>query len=289
MNIILYLLLGIVQGITEPLPISSKGHVLLFNNIFHVVPDTGGQILFFLAIVHFASLISITLIFWHKIVILIKCAFLYFTGKEQTKKTKKETQYLIYLLIAFCVFTPIAFVLGETIAPKLFGNSELFLAIGYLITTLLLLASTVLKFKHTKSNSELTLKDAIFIGLSQVFAIFPGVSRSGTTLVAGLSRHLKKETAIEFSFFLFIPTVLGANVYYLFKAFKQGIGLTPDLLVPYIFAFLGSLLATYFSFKLFIFTVKSNKLYLFAIYTFILALLLILNPGGFFNGDMFSS
>lgn len=288
-DILGFLFLGIIQGITEPLPISSKGHVILFNNLFDIVKGDETQILFFLVIVHLASLVAILIIFHKKIITLVSSAWAFFIKKEKTKSNHAYARYFIYLLVAFLVFTPIAFVLAETIAPKLFGDSTVVLAIGYLLTSGLLIASDFLKFPQFKTFDKLNIKDAITIGLSQVIAIIPGASRSGTTLVAGLFRNLDRETAVDFSFFLFIPTVLGANLYYMLKLFMGGFSFDAALLLPYVFAFVGSAIATFFSFKLFIYSVKSKKLYYFAIYTVILALLLLINPGGLFDGGFFAA
>ncbi|MGL5042483.1 MAG: undecaprenyl-diphosphate phosphatase [Culicoidibacterales bacterium] len=288
-DILGFLFLGIVQGLTEPLPISSKGHVILFNNMFNIVKGDAKQILFFLAIVHLASLLAILVIFWPKIITLIQNTWAYFVKKEQTNQNKAYARYFVYLLIAFAVFTPLAFILGETVAPILFGSSTIVLAIGYFITSALLITSDFSKFPQIKTFEKIKLKDAITIGLAQVIAIIPGASRSGTTLVAGLFRSLNRDTAIDFSFFLFIPTVLGANVYYLLKLFLGGFAFPSELFIPYVFAFIGSAIATFFSFKLFIYSVKSKKLYYFAIYTIILAVLLLVNPWGLFDGGIFAA
>ncbi|GBU10757.1 undecaprenyl-diphosphatase 1 [Erysipelotrichaceae bacterium] len=284
-----FIFLGLIQGLTEPLPISSKGHVILFNNIFGIIKGGELDIIFFLAIVHLASLVAIIAIFWDKITTLLTATWNYFIKKEKTQMNHAYARYFVLLLIAFAVFTPIAFILGETIAPKLFGDSTLVLAIGYLITSVLLLSSDFFNFPQFKTFKDIRLPDAITIGLAQVIAIIPGASRSGTTLIAGMSRNLDRESAIDFSFFLFIPTVLGANVYYILKALTGGFIFNPEMTIPYIFAFITSTIATFFSFKLFIYSVKSKKLYFFAIYTLILALLLLWNPSGLFDGGFFAA
>lgn len=265
-----YLILGLVQGITEPLPVSSKGHVVMFNNFFGA-PVGEADMVFFLAIVHLASLIAIVWIYREKIKHILVGTYGYVVKKD--KRERSFARYTSLLLVSFVIFAFFA-AISLLFIDELFSGSTIIVGIGYLITTILLVASDHIKVPSPKSESKITLMDAIFIGGSQVLALIPGVSRSGTTLVAGLFRKFDRETAIDYSFFLFIPTVLGANVVLAaIKAIKTGVLIPSGMIVPYIIAFFASLIGTYFAFKFLLFIVKKQKLTYFAIYTFILAML----------------
>ncbi|TLG77122.1 undecaprenyl-diphosphate phosphatase [Culicoidibacter larvae] len=265
-----YLILGLAQGITEPLPVSSKGHVVMFNNFFGA-PVGEADMVFFLAIVHLASLIAIVWIYREKIKHILVGTYGYVVKKD--KRERSFARYTSLLLVSFVIFAFFA-AISLLFIDELFSGSTIIVGIGYLITTILLVASDHIKVPSPKTESKITLMDAIFIGGSQVLALIPGVSRSGTTLVAGLFRKFDRETAIDYSFFLFIPTVLGANVVLAaIKAIKTGVLIPSGMIVPYIIAFFASLIGTYFAFKFLLFIVKKQKLTYFAIYTFILAML----------------
>lgn len=270
-DILKYIVFGIVQGIVEPLPISSKGHVILFMNAFKV--DLGAQLPFYLAFIHLGSLAAFMFIYWQTIKKATTGAFAYF--RHQDVSRKKDANLFINVLVAFFVSASIIFLLDIVfkVTDKLFSGNPYVVAIGLLITACLLI---YVEFgfnpkNQTKKSSKLTIVDSAMIGLFQVMALIPGTTRSGSTLLGGMSRKLNKTDALNFSFLLFIPTILMANIYTMLKSASSfQISLFPLYLISMIAAFF----ATFVGYRIIRFALKKNGLRYFALYAIVIAVLI---------------
>ena len=219
MSVIKAIILGIVQGVTEFLPISSSGHLSLFQHFLNV----GGEgSLLFTVLLHLGTLIAVFIVF-HKTILELIVEFFslikdIFTGKFKFKQLKGKKKMLVMFVFS-CV--PLLFLLipvggGEKLMDVLAGLSEddsiLAEGICFVITGILLLASTYVSKKKELTRSVNTL-DAFAIGIAQAFAAgFPGISRSGSTISTGMICDVSKQYMVEYSFILGIPAILVANI-----------------------------------------------------------------------------
>lgn len=263
MTLLTFILLGILQGFTEPLPISSSGHLLVMRDFFGM--ETSG--LSFEIIVHLGSLIAIIFIYQGDIKRLIKESFLFVKNRDKTYVY--SFKFSMLLLLSTCITGVIGLTLENFISDTLI--KPLFVGIAFLITSFF-----IWKIRHLhghKTEQHITVKDAIIIGLAQAFALIPGISRSGATIVAAMFLGMKRLTALRFSFLLFIPIGLGVNV----LSIKQ---LVQDprihaLAIPYFLAFLTACIATYIALKLFIRIMERGYLTVFSLYCFVLGCVVI--------------
>lgn len=249
-----FILLGFVQGFTEPIPISSSGHVVLVKDLFGIY-TTG---LSFEIIVNFGSLIAIIAVYWKDITILIKenIAFLF----KQQKQYANSFRLTVYILIATAITGIVGLTVEQFISEEL--TKPIFVGIALLITAFFVWLIRNLHGK--KSDLEITLKDAVIIGLAQSCALIPGISRSGATIVAAMLLGLKRETALRFSFLLFIPVTVGINILSYDEIVNDP--LFSANLIPYIIAFITAMITTYFALKWFMNVMVKGKLIIFTYY-----------------------
>ena len=229
------ILMAIVQAATEFLPVSSSGHLALLSNLISE-PN-----LFLITVLHFASLFAV----------------LIFTRREIYKLVTFQKNYRkmwLYLIIGTIPAALFGFFFKSSIESAL--SSYLFLGIAFLFTGFILL---ITKFVH--NHAKLDLKNSVFIGLFQVLALFPGVSRSGMTISAGLFTGIKKSEAVKFSFLLFIPLVLGAMVLQIGNAYFS---------MTLLWAFLICFALSWVFLNLVYLLVEKNYFWVFSIYAFIL-------------------
>ncbi len=260
MDYIKYLILGIIQGITEPLPISSSGHIFLFKNLFNTeIFNTFN----FEIISNFGSFLAILFIFRKDIITLIKNFFGYIFTKNK-EKNKDGFMYVIKLIISTIPVGITGILLNDYLETHF--NSLKILAFTFLFTSLMLYI--VRNIKGDKTSKDITIKDAIIIGIFEAITIIPGISRSGTVLVACLLCHLKRDDALKYTFMLYFPVSAGTM---LLKA-PDLINTSTSLLLPYLVGMLASLIITYFSYKWLSNIVKNGKLWHFSIYCLLLAL-----------------
>ncbi len=202
LDLIKYLALGVVQGISEILPISSSGHLLFYKELFGVSTTSN---LTFEVLLHFASLIAL-LWFFRKTLIDLVRGFFGFIFKKETEY-KEQFLLVVYIVVATI---PVIFVglFLEDIVAQVF-SSLIYVALGFVIT------SGVLYFVYnlkTPTTEKLNLKKALIVGLAQCIGVLPGVSRSGMTLSTARSQKLDIQKAKEFAFLLFIPVSLGSFI-----------------------------------------------------------------------------
>lgn len=231
------ILLAIIQAITEFLPVSSSGHLALISNIISE-PN-----LFLITTLHVASLLAI-LVFTRKEIL------------ELLNFNKQANKTWIYLIIATIPAALFGF-LFKDIIEKMF-SSFLFLGLAFMFTGVILFLT---KFAHR--TDKLNSKNALIIGLFQILALFPGVSRSGMTISAGLFLGINKEKAAKFSFLLFIPLIIGASILEIGDAYFN-----ITLAIAFIITFLLSLLFL----NVLMYIIKKDYFWLFSIYLFIIGL-----------------
>lgn len=266
MNTIIYIILGIIQGITEPLPISSSGHIFLFKNLFNTNIFNS---LNFEIISNFGSFIAIFIIFWKDIKDLVSSFFIFIFNKEKRKETKNKFKYCWLVVISTIPVGIVGFIFKEKL-ENLYNLKGL--AFAFLITALALFI--VRNIKGEKDDYDITIKDAIIIGLFQMITIIPGISRSGTVLVACLLCNLKRETALKYTFILYFPVSVATTILGISDLFNTGEIST--LLIPYTLGMLSALIVTYYSYKWLSNFVKKGKLYYFSIYCLLLSIFIFI-------------
>lgn len=255
--LIKYLFLGLVQGFTEPIPISSSGHLVIVQDLFGVKMEN----LSFEILVNFGSLIAVLMVYRKDILRLIQNGLSYVVSKNP--KGKDDFNFIFYLIIATIPAGVIGILfedqIGETFdTPKMIGITLIITGIALWI---------IRNLKGNKNDGALTIKDAIIVGLAQSVALIPGISRSGATIVAAMLIGMKQETALRFSFLLFIPISLGTLLLSIGDIISDEQFST--LWIPYVLAFLASIIATYFSLKWFMNIMARGNLKYFAFYCFI--------------------
>lgn len=255
MNIFEAIILGIIQGFAEFLPISSSGHLVLAQNILGV-NEPG---VFFDVLLHIGTLVPILIIFWGDIFELIKKPFQKFT----------------YLLVIATLPAVVVTLLFEDTIELLFQGT-IFLGFGFIITGCLLLF-TDRPQKEVKSEKKITYLDALIIGCLQAFAIMPAVSRSGSTITASILRGLDRKTAAKFSFLMSIPAICGAFVLQFVKILKGEVQILDSDFLPYTFGFLAAALSGYIAIRFMLVIIEKAKLKYFSYYVFALGIFVILD------------
>lgn len=256
-----YLILGLIQGLTEPIPVSSSGHVEIAAYFF----DLNIEGMSFAILVNTASLIAVLLIYRKDIYRLATNGLLYLRTKDQS--AEPDFRFIIYLIIA----TIPAGVIGVLFGDYLKGTITT-VGITLLITGVALWI--IRNLRGRKNDATITLKDAIIVGFAQTIALIPGISRSGATIVAAMGLGMKQETALRFSFLLYIPVSVGSAI----LGFSDLLN-DPNistLAIPYTVAFIASLIASYFSLKWFMGIMARGNLKIFAFYCFIAGALVLI-------------
>lgn len=267
MDYLIYIILGILQGFTEPLPISSSGHIFLFKNIFNtnMFHDLNFEI-----IANFGSFLAILFIFRKEIIDLVNAFFSFIFNKKKRKFTKDKFRYCIYLIISTIPVGILGFLLKDVVEDKL--QNMKFLGFTFLLTALMLF---LIRNKNgTKEDKDITLKDAIVIGLIQMITIMPGISRSGTVLVACLICGLSRKTALKYTFILYFPISVATMLLGVSDLIEAGN--LASLAIPYLSGMIASLVVTYFTYNWLSELVKKGKLWKFSIYCICLAIFIFI-------------
>lgn len=266
MNILKYIFLGILQGLTEPLPISSSGHLYLFTHLFNVQAFND---LNFEIIVNFGSFIAIFAIFFKDIVMLLKSFFSYIFNKKTRKEHAKNFKYCMLIIIGSI---PVG-IIGALFKDNIEGLLSNIRILGFCFILTAISLFIVKNINGKKKDFDITYKDAIIIGLFQMIALIPGISRSGTVLVACLLCKLNKESALKYTFMLYFPVSVASMI----LGVKDLITLPNinTLILPYSLGMIASMIVTYFSYKWLSSWVKNGKLWKFSIYCFLLGLFVL--------------
>lgn len=286
MSLLESILLGIIQGVAEFLPISSSGHLAIFKNIFKVNTDTG---MLFDIMLHLGTLVAVFIVYWKDIKMLIVegigividffknfAIYIYnLLGKEKRHYIKViNSSYRKFVMMVIVSTIPTG-IIGILIKDYIELASEglLIPGIGLLITGTLLLLSDKIK-EGTKTAKKSTYKNALIIGLCQGLATIPGISRSGTTITASLFNGFDRKFAVKYSFIMSIPAILGAA---LLEALDlNSVTLAPGELNNYIVATIVSAGVGYICIKWLLVLVQDRKFKYFAIYCYLAGALAII-------------
>ena len=249
------LILGLLQGLTEFLPVSSSGHLEIGQAL---LGTSGEENLTFAIVVHAATVLSTLVILWKEVAQL-------FRGTFTTPKWNEDKNYVAMILVSMIPVFVVGMFFKEQV-EGLFGSSLLVVGICLCVTAILLYFSEWLSKRRAGIGHEVGYKDAIIIGLAQAVAVLPGLSRSGTTIATGLLCGVKKESVTKFSFLMVLIPILGEAFLELLDVLSGevvagSLGIMP-LLVGFVAAFLSGCLACRFMINI----VRRQKLIYFAIY-----------------------
>ena len=269
MNIVLllkYLLLGLIQGLAEGLPISSSGHLLIFKHLIDLNVDFDTLAI----ITNFGSLVGIVIVFRNEWIRLIKHFFEYLFQKKE--EAKADFKYC-WLIVLGCIPAGlIGLVVKKLDLFESIDNNVKVVGISLIITSVMLYL--VRTFKGSIKAKDMTWKEALKVGCFQILGIFPGISRSGSTLVGGLFSNLNRDTAFKYSFLLYVPMSVAATGLELFDL--VGTKMETWTIIYYVLATILACLATMFTTKLFRRIVNQGKLIYFSAYCLIVGLLVLI-------------
>lgn len=266
-------ILGIIQGLTEFLPVSSSGHLMIFKEILRVNADDFWDFTLF---VHLATVMSTLVVFYKDIFGLLKGFFKF--------RNNDETDFILKIFISVI---PVAFVglfLKDKIDEVFNGEGIFFVGVFLVITSVLLLLSDIINARREKKGGQISgdcprngisYKQAFLVGVAQAFAVAPGLSRSGTTIAVGLMSGVKKEVMAKFSFLMILIPIIGERFLDMIKVYLNGGNFTGTLpanilLIAFLSAFISGLLAC----KIMISIVRRTKLGVFSFYCLVVAILI---------------
>ncbi len=267
------ILLGLVQGVAEFLPISSSGHLAILQNLFNMSDIEGGH-MFFDVLLHFGTLIAICFMYWNDIKAMVVELLELLSGKKKAANGAKKQYPAARMFILIVVATlPLALILPVNDYIDMLSQSTLFVGIALVLTGFMLLVSDKME-KGSKTEKNMLIKDALIIGLCQCVATLPGLSRSGTTITAGIATGQNRSYAVKFSLLMSIPAVLGATLLELVKVFKVGIDIS--LIPAYLFGMIAAMVSGVLSIGLLKMIAKRTKFGGFAYYCWVVGVLTII-------------
>lgn len=250
------LILGLIQGLTEFLPVSSSGHLAIIQGLFGLDKHA---LIAFDVLVHMGTLIPVIIVFWAEIWKLIKNPF------------QKMTLLLILGTLPAVIGV---LAMGDSLGILFSGG--LLLAAAYVVTGVLLWFSDGLN-TGKKTDKDIGFFDALFVGIVQMFAIIPGISRSGSTITASLFRGLDKKTAASFSFLLSIPAILGAFVFHFDDIFRGEVMIETVGFAAGLTGFLAAMVSGYIAIRVMLRLIRNKNLKVFSYYVFALAAFLVID------------
>lgn len=242
------ILLGLVQGIAEFLPISSSGHLSVLQNLFKM-QETGEGHLFFDVLLHLATLVSVCIAYRKEVMDIVWEVLSWFRKNppaEQRPREPMSTRRLIMMIIFATLPLFVMVFFNDYVEPLYY--STIFIGIALILTGCMLYISDRM-MQGKKSEKSMRIRDALIIGVCQAVAVIPGLSRSGTTITAGLATGLDRQFAVKFSFLISIPAILGANVLSLVNVIKDG-GVNLAMLPIYLVGMVVAGVSGYFSISL---------------------------------------
>lgn len=259
MTLMQALILGLVQGLTEFLPISSSGHLVLGQKLLGFSQPP----VLFDILVHVGTLTAVIIFFHRTLSLLIRRTWGFLANRGKLPKK------VIFIVVGTIPAAIVGFFLNSYLA--IIFDSVALVGMALIVNSVLLFSTTLIK-KSGKKLSKMTWQDALIVGILQALAILPGMSRSGSTVVAGLWRNLKREMAFTFSFLLSIPAILGA------MSLQLGDlkGITSDQVFPNMIGFASAAFSGYLALILFKKAVMKGKLAYFGIYCGLFGLIILL-------------
>ena len=258
MDILKSLLLGIIQGLTEFLPVSSSGHLEIFKVFLDFSYDSTNS-LFFTLIVHLATALSAIIYFWKDVKEIIMSLISF--------KNDENTFFAFYILVSM-IPAGLAGYFFESEINYLFNGNLILVGFMLILTSLILYLSD----RFNNSNKKLNLKSSLIIGFTQALAILPGISRSGATIGTSIFLGLNRDIAAKFSFLMVVPVIFGSSLKIIFDNeidFNNNIS-------NYLVGFSSALISGYYACKWMIIFVKKNKLIYFSIYCLLIGIFSII-------------
>lgn len=276
MDIIQAVITGVVQGLTEFLPVSSSGHLVLTSSIYKVLTGKplssgGSEEVFFDIMLHIGTLIAVLIYFRADIVHLMKVFFK--ALQNGTIRQNYEAQIPIYIAIGTIATAAVAYPFKDFFESLVHNPSMV--GIFLIITGCLLYSTEFLSAKISKKVEKVCWKRSILIGIAQGLAVAPGISRSGSTIAAGLAAGLDRVTAARYSFLLSIPIIIIAALFHTFEMSGISLVLTYNWTAIIIGTIISAIVG-YYCIKYFIIFISKNKLNVFAIYCWIVGLAMFL-------------
>lgn len=267
MTLLKYIILGIIQGITEPLPVSSSGHLFIFKQLFNtnILNDLNFEIF-----LNFASFLAIVIIFWNDLIKLIVGFFKYIFDKSNREMYKNEFKYCMLIVIGSIPVGIVGFLFKDEIESIL--NDAWMVGMAFLITAIALII--VRNIKGKKGDNDISYKDALIIGLIQMVALFPGLSRSGMVLVGCLLCKLSRESSLKYTFMLYLPVSVATFILGVKDVIE--VGIESNMIINYIIGMIFSGIFTLLTYKYLSELVKRGKLWKFSIYLFIVGILVLI-------------
>ncbi|MFO7660204.1 MAG: undecaprenyl-diphosphate phosphatase [Candidatus Cloacimonadaceae bacterium] len=262
MNILNAIILGIIQGLTEFLPISSSGHLVLYQYFFGDAASNAADISLEIFL-HLGSLFAVIIYFRRELLDLVNSLF-HWKKTFDANKHFRNRMVIVYLIIS-TIFTGIVYLLFGKEIVSVFAK-PLTVSILLIITGVIIFLSDLVKTTDIPMSGMGLIRSAL-IGLGQGFAMLPGISRSGTTIATSLFCGIKRKDAAKYSFLLSIPAILAANL----GEFKSFTELQSGLLLQYIFGALAAFVSGYLVISLLIRLIQSAKLKYFAFYCWFIA------------------
>jgi undecaprenyl-diphosphatase len=258
MTIFQSIILGIIQGLTEFIPISSSGHIVLVPHLlgWEISPEAN---FVFGVLVQVAMLVAVFAYFWTDIISITRVTIRDLIKKQPTAHPESR---LAWLLVAATIPASLIGLIFNGTFERAF-SSPLTTSIFLLVTAALLIAAERLG-KRSSTLTEISWVDAVWIGISQVLALFPGVSRSGATIMGGMTRNLDRPSAARFSFLMSIPIMIAAGCFASFELSR--VPNFPDLLPAFAAGFVAAAVTGYLSIRWLLKFLNSRSLYVFAIY-----------------------
>ena len=222
MSILNAIFLGLVQGITEFLPVSSSGHLAVLQNFFHLQSAEQGH-LFFDVLLHLGTVIAILAVYWKDVVYIVSDSLAFVrmarNGSPEERREHPGGRFLLMLIIGTL---PLFLILPfHSKLEQLYYNTG-FIGAAFLLTGCILFISDKIR-PGRKNERTMTALDAIIIGVCQAIATIPGISRSGSTITAGITSGLNRSFAMKYSLLMSVPAVVGANLLSLIDALKDGV------------------------------------------------------------------
>jgi undecaprenyl-diphosphatase len=264
LNLIESTVLGLIQGLTEFLPISSSGHLVIFERLFHI--EAGDLV--FEVFVHFGTLIAVLLYFREKLLAVAGSIIISFSRVQKSESDEINIKLFWYLILGTIPAGLIGLLFDDFIELA-FASPRW--ASGMLLVTAAILLSTRWA---TREDRKLDASRTIIIGCAQALAIMPGISRSGSTISAGMALGMKKTEAAEFSFLLSIPAIFGATIIQI-PQFVRDIT-NADLVINYFVGAMAAAIIGYISIAFLMKIVKKGKFFYFGLYCSVVGILGIL-------------
>lgn len=264
------LILGIVQGITEFLPVSSTAQIIIAGRLLGLGEEFrsahGLSLEIFL---HFPSVLAVMIYFYKDLINVVK-GFFYYVSKR-TKEHRGDFYLGVYIIIATIITAAIGFLVKDFVEDYM--TTSAVMAITLTITGVFLIIIERFKKYGVRDKEDMRYKDSVIVGLAQALAVIPGLSRSGTTLIAGLWSGLSRDMAVRYSFLMSIPVILGVSLVEMISIgdnMLSDIGLSA-LIVGFISSFVFSIIGIVWLINF----LKKGRLIYFSLYCFLMALLLI--------------